>query len=399
MKRLCSHRNLLAGLCALMFLAAFGCDVEVGSWNQVNQVKSERMVDLQTPATVGGTLDVDTSSGSITINGNDVSDCSIRAEIVARAPSDDEASGLAEEVEIKLEQVGDTLKVRAEKPDLDRNRSIIVSYSITLPRRMNIVCKSSYGSLDVTNIEGAVSAKTSSGSIEGRNIAGQTELRTSYGSIKCSDIKGPSVTLYSSSGSIDASRIQGPAEIESSYGSVTCENYSDGDLNLKSGSGRIKISEATFGTCNAHTSYGSVSCDTAKGDTITLHSSSGSIDIADSTAPTMDLDTSYGRVSAKQITTSQLKARSGSGSVNIDCSSACPADLVAEIKSSYGSVDVVAPSHFSGQVYLSTSYGSVTTDLPVTVSGKISKKKLSGTVGEGNGKLHLETSSGSIHLH
>ena len=399
MKHLCSRRTVLAGLCGTVFLTALGCDVQIGSWDVGGQEKFERTVDLQRPATAGGTLDVNTSSGSITITGSDGSECSLRAEIIARAPSEEEAMELAEQVEIRIEQSGDTLKVRAEKPDLKRNRSIAVSYTITVPRQMSIVCRSSYGNLDVTDIEGTVSARTSSGSIEGRDITGRTELRTSYGSIKCSDVTGPAITLYSSSGSVDATRIQGPAEIESSYGSVTCEDFSNGDLKLKSGSGRIRISQATFGTCNAHTSYGSVSCDSATGDAITLRSSSGSIDITDSAAPTMDLKTSYGRVTARQITTNQFKAHSGSGNVNIDCSTACPADLVAEVKSAYGSVDVVAPPDFSGQVHLSTSYGSVTTDLPVTVSGKISKKKLNGTVSDGDGRLHLETSSGSIHLH
>lgn len=394
-----SRRNMLLGLCGLMFLTAVGCDVQVGSWSCGNQEKSERTMELQSSVTAGGTLDVDTGSGFITITGADVSDCSVTAEIVARAPSVEEAMELAEQVEIQLQQAGDTLSVRAEKPDLKGNRSISVSYTITLPRQMNVVCKSSYGNLNVDNIVGTVTGKTSSGSIEGRHIVGRTELRTSYGSVKVSDITAPGVTLYSSSGSIDARRIQGTAQIESSYGSVTCEDFSDGDLTLKSGSGRISINSATFGTCNAKTSYGSVSCNIAKGRSITLRSSSGSIDIADGTADIMDISTSYGRVTARRITTSRITAHSGSGNVDVDCSPACPAEIVAEVKSSYGSVDVTAPPSFSGQVHLSTSYGEVTTDLPVTVSGKISKKKLDGTVGDGDGRLHLQTSSGSIHLH
>jgi len=49
-------------------------------------------------------------------------------------------------------------------------------------------------------------------------------------------------------------------------------------------------------------------------------------------------------------------------------------------------------------VDLSTDYGSVRTALPVTVSGEITKTKITGKVGNGNGQLRLQTSSGSINL-
>jgi DUF4097 and DUF4098 domain-containing protein YvlB len=58
----------------------------------------------------------------------------------------------------------------------------------------------------------------------------------------------------------------------------------------------------------------------------------------------------------------------------------------------------VAPPDFSGQVDMSTSYGSIRTERPITISGEVSKKKLKGTIGQGKGKLYLQTSSGSIKV-
>jgi len=46
----------------------------------------------------------------------------------------------------------------------------------------------------------------------------------------------------------------------------------------------------------------------------------------------------------------------------------------------------------------STHNGSINTDLPITVTGKVSKSKLTGTIGNGDGKLYLETHNGSIRL-
>ncbi len=386
-------------LCIAAVLSAVGCDmrsISVGGWSQS---RFERTTSHQAPFAPGSTLDVDTSSGSITVTGSGTADCNVIATITGHAPTEAEAQELAEQVRIKLDQVGDTLRVRADKPTPRRNRGITISYTITVPRRANLECKSAYGNLSMADIKGTVNGKTSSGSIQAEVIHGTTDLNTSYGSISCRDIVGANVTLHSSSGSVTAANIEGSLRSESSYGSVTCEAFSGDDLTLKSSSGRIVISQATFETCHADTSYGSVTGNDLKGKTIKCHSGSGSIDISDSDAPRMDLSTSYGHVKARQITTGELRAGSDSGSVDIVCTPMCPNELNAHVKSSYGNVAFAAPPGFAGRVSLSTSYGSVQTDLPVTITGKIGdKKKIDGTVGQGRGVLRLETNSGSVTL-
>ena len=98
------------------------------------------------------------------------------------------------------------------------------------------------------------------------------------------------------------------------------------------------------------------------------------------------------------VETSDLKAYSGSGSIDVACAEGCSSELTADVKTSYGSIDVTAPTGFAGEVDLATHYGSVHTDHPVTISGEVTKKKIAGTIGEGRGHLRLETSSGSIRL-
>ncbi len=62
-----------------------------------------------------------------------------------------------------------------------------------------------------------------------------------------------------------------------------------------------------------------------------------------------------------------------------------------------GNVDFKAPPNFSSKVEVSTHNGSIKTDLPITVTGEVSKN-LSGTIGTGQGTLHLETHNGSIKI-
>jgi len=388
-------RSIGLGLGVLSLMTACGCDIDFGGWSQA---KYERTVSHRTPLGANGTLDVATQSGSVTVTGADGNECRVTARIVAHAPTAQEAQDLAEQVEIRLETADNTVKIRADKPHLASNRSIAVSYEITAPRQVNVLCLSDYGSLSTTNLKGAVKGKTSSGSIQAEQIEGPLDLDTSYGSIACKDIAGPTTLLRSSSGSIAAANLKGEAKMVTSYGSIACDTFSGTGLDLKTDSGRIAISNASFRDCLANTSYGSVACNHLKGDSIKLRSSSGGLDLAMVDAASLDVSTSYGNIKAQEITTAKLLASSGSGSINIACSPTTPADLTAEVKSSYGSIDFTAPPGFSGQVDLRTDYGSIHTALQVTVGGDITKKKVTGKIGDGNGLLRLQTGSGSITL-
>jgi DUF4097 and DUF4098 domain-containing protein YvlB len=380
-------------VCSLLLIGS--CGIEIGDWSQA---KHERTVQQQAPLAAGSTLVAETTAGSISVAGADVTDCNVVATISARAPTEEEAQQIAEQVNVKLESVGQTLTVRAEKPHLKNNRSVSVSFKITAPKQTNAECRSSYGSIELSNLDGSAKGKTSSGSINVTDIQGPAELNTSYGSVTCRNVAGQSIKLKSSSGSLTAENIKGAVLLETSYGSVTCKNISDGDIKLKSSSGKITLSKASFGDCDAHTSYGSIVTDELKGDSIRLHSDSGSINVTTASASTIGVSTSYGRINCQQITAGDVTARSGSGNIDIACSQLTPAEIAAEVATSYGSIDFTAPPNFSGQVDLKTSYGSIRTDLAVTLTGEISKKHIQGRIGDGKGRLHLETSSGSITI-
>ena len=393
MRKYCTVLTL--GFCLCLLLIVVGCDIHIGDWGKA---KYERTVQQQAPLAPGSTVVAQTSFGSVTITGADVTDCSVVAQIRVQAPTEEEAREIAEQVEIKLEPVGQTLTVKAEKPPKKRRRSISISYDITVPKQTNVECGSSYGAIKLSNIDGNVKGKISSGSISAENIQGSAQLDTSYGSVTCKNITGDNIQLKSSSGSIRAENIVGLVNLDTSYGSITCRDISGGDIKLKTSSGNIKLSKASGGDCDVHTSYGSITADELKTSLLKLHSSSGGIYVTEASADTADISTSYGRINCRGLTTTDLTAKSGSGNIEIACSDLAPSEINANVVTSYGSIDFETPPDFTGQVDLATSYGSIRTDLPITISGEISKKKLTGTIGQGNGKLYLKTSSGSIRI-
>ena len=152
---------------AFVLLSVAGCIVIDGEgWS--GQAKSERTVELQHPMQSGSTLAVSTASGSIEVTGQDTDQVQVVATIQARAGTEQEAQELAEQVEIRFQESGDKLIVKADRPNnLHWNRSISISYVITVPRQTHVDCDSASGSLKLRDLTGNVNAHTASGSVDG----------------------------------------------------------------------------------------------------------------------------------------------------------------------------------------------------------------------------------------
>ena len=110
-----------------------------------------------------------------------------------------------------------------------------------------------------------------------------------------------------------------------------------------------------------------------------------------------ELLTHNGSVVCREIS-GDTRLRTHNGSIKVYYSEAAPSICNISLITSNGGIEIEMPSNFSGEVDISTHNGSIRTNLPITVVGKISKSKLSGKIGTGQGKLHLETHNGSIRL-
>ncbi len=155
---------------------------------------------------------------------------------------------------------------------------------------------------------------------------------------------------------------------------VTAPNRTD--LELTTHNGAIRITNIT-GRLNGTTHNGKVTAEQVSGTT--------------------ELNTHNGSVICREISgDTQLKTHNGN--VKVYYSEAAPSVCNISLITYNGGIDLATPSNFSGEVEASTHNGSINTDLPITVVGKISKSKLTGTIGTGQGKLHLETHNGSIGI-
>jgi hypothetical protein len=63
-----------------------------------------------------------------------------------------------------------------------------------------------------------------------------------------------------------------------------------------------------------------------------------------------------------------------------------------------GGIEVTMPEGLSADVKASTVNGDISTDFPLTVTGRIAKRKLQGTIGAGGRMLEMATVNGGIEL-
>ena len=272
--------SLVCILCSLLFLAS--CCINIGNWSM--KAKYERTVNLSAPMSAGSDFKAKTHNGHITINGMDITECTLVANIVARAATDEEAQNLAEETTVELESIGRGINVKIVKPQRLRNRSVSVSLDVKIPKQADLELVTHNGPVRITDIEGEINAVTHNGKVTAETVTGTTQLRTHNGAVLCSDISGNT------------------------------------ELNSHNGSVKAYYAESAPSVCDI---------------SMTTHN---------------------------------------------------------------GGIELATPPDFSASVEASTHNGSIRTDLPIMVIGKVSKSKLTGKIGTGEGKLHLETHNGSISI-
>ncbi len=170
--------------------------------------KHERIERLSAPLEAASLLVVKTHNGSILVAGEDAAEYDIIATIRARAGSEEEARELADHTEIKLEPSGDRLFVRINKPVLRRNRSVSVSFKITVPRRARLDLTSHNGAIQVLDVSGDIRIDTHNAPVTVKETSGNVNVTSHNGPVRISTVSGLA-QLHTHNGSITAEEITG----------------------------------------------------------------------------------------------------------------------------------------------------------------------------------------------
>ncbi len=180
------------------------------------------------------------------------------------------------------------------------------------------------------------------------------------------------VIAEAGSGSITVTDVAAYVDVHAGSGSLKLENIS-GDIKARTGSGSIRA-EGVAGAFNAKSGSGSIHLEQIESGDVVVSTGSGSSTL-NGIAGSVHASAGSGRISIDGRPEGDWKLDTGSGSVHLTL----PSDAAFELDAETGS-------------------GGINVDHPLTPSGKISKKRVVGTVRGGGPTLLIDTGSGGIRI-
>ncbi len=194
------------------------------------------------------------------------------------------------------------------------------------------------------------------------------------GEINARDLAGD-FRLDTHSGNVFAEQIRGKLLVDTGSGRVTCTGI-DGDLDIDTGSGRVDIVAINGDFVRVDTGSGRVTGDGVRARRLEVDTGSGSIDIEGLSAQDIVLDTGSGTVSVELVeSVRRMIVDTGSGGVTVRV----PRNISAELEIDVGS-------------------GGISVDVPIDYR-KRSRTYVLGIIGDGDGRIYIDTGSGSVRIH
>ena len=220
------------------------------------------------PVDSGGTLAIESDTGSIAVQGADIDSVEVEIYREVRTENEKKAAEILEDFDIQFHHSGNDVAIKAKykKKGLRRfwnniGKYLRVKFIISVPSEYNVDLNTKGGSIAVKQLRGEVLAKTSGGSLNFENIRGNISGKTSGGSISIGEVVGRS-NIRTSGGSIQIRLADGPVDAHTSGGSITVEEVK-GDIKAHTSGGSITVHlSGDIGMdVNAKTSGGRVHAD------------------------------------------------------------------------------------------------------------------------------------------
>ena len=303
------------------------------------KVKHEEKFEKTESLARDGKVEIRNVSGDVEVKTWDRDEVKIDALKTSKASSMEKAKENASKVKIEVTRENGVLKVGTiyPKPSI-KNLNVSVDYKVMIPSQAVIKAKSVSGDVSLENIGGKAAAGTTSGDVSVVGARNGANAETVSGDVKVIDVEN-GVYCKTASGNIDAKNITGNADLNCVSGDVTAENIR-GDVEADTVSGSVKLLDIS----NADVVKGK----TMSGNTIY-----------------------YGDISSN-------------GRYSLEAHS--------------GKVEMTIPSNSAFDLTASCFSGNIKTEFKVMMSGKLSKKKISGSVNGGGADVKLKTFSGNVYL-
>ena len=203
---------------------------------------------------------------------------------------------------------------------------------------------------------------------------------------------GTEFSLYLAVGQTDIRGVSGDFIIDTGAGEVVAQDI-QGSLRVDTGSGHVSV-RGVEGDVLVDTGSGSVEVEDIRGGEINVDTGSGRVTGRRLSATSVRVDTGSGRIELDEVTSEDVSLDTGSGSIRVEILS----DVEnLDIDTGSGSVTVWLPEIAGAELEIETGNGGIELDFPVQIR-RAGRDHVIGTIGDGRGRIHIDTGSGSIRL-
>jgi lia operon protein LiaG len=204
---------------------------------------------------------------------------------------------------------------------------------------------------------------------------------------------GQRLDVYLAVGKLTASNVNGDIKLDVNSANVSATGIR-GSLKVDAGSGDVEVSDVT-GDLDLDTGSGNVRASGVHGDDLSFDTGSGDVTIDRAEGQSLKIDTGSGNADATAVKADELLVDTGSGDVTLQV---LAGGRHIDIDTGSGGVSLSLPDGYGADAVLDTGSGEIDLGgIPVTVQ-RIRRDHLEGRIGDGRGRLHVETGSGDVRL-
>ncbi len=218
-------------------------------------------------------------------------------------------------------------------------------------------------------------------------------VHLAVGDARASDLAAD-LSFNTASASIGVTGVEGDVSLDTGSGSLRISNV-NGDVFADTGSGAIDLEGISGSAVIADTGSGSISLEDVSASRVTVDTSSGRIAGRALSAEEVVLDTGSGGIDVQGVAAARISCNTGSGAVRLGL--AADVDRLI-VESGSGAVAVTVPAGFGAALELDSGSGRVSVDVPQTRTAEAKRRYFRGTVGDGAGRVLIETGSGGISI-
>jgi DUF4097 and DUF4098 domain-containing protein YvlB len=233
---------------------------------------------------------------------------------------------------------------------------------------------------------------------DSRHGSGRVEIRDSGSGLEAhADLvvnvpKGQRIAIHWGVGDADVANVDGDLRINVAAARVT-SNHTAGRLTLDAGSGAVDVADAR-GDVTLNTGSGGLTLRNVHGENLDVDTGSGRVVASDIDVRSLKVDVGSGGLRIERVKASRVAVDAGSGSTELGFLSIVD-DLTVDAGS--GGVTLHLPANQGGAIDVTTGSGGIQSDFAVQTT-RIARDHLAGRIGQGNGRIRIESGSGGVRL-